>query len=220
MRSSGSKMRITLPRLRFRAAYSSNTSLIGIHEELRKSPRMRIFGERFDRGIVHTTSTIGKPIIVKYDLERLSNEITRSSIKESKKPGFWRYSPLLPVTSEENMVSLGEVITPLIRLENLTMIFDSRLNQFSSKMNRGYLLVHSRLEDLVWQSQWLKNWGLSTFQFQPMECGICLGSLRIQSGNTLHSSLSGQYSRDQHKGDTDSRASTHIVNGLIGEWEL
>ena len=38
------KMRITLPRLRFRAAYSSNTSLIGIHEELRKSSRMRIFG--------------------------------------------------------------------------------------------------------------------------------------------------------------------------------
>ena len=38
------KMMITLPRQRFRAAYSSNTSLIRIHEELRKSPRMCIFG--------------------------------------------------------------------------------------------------------------------------------------------------------------------------------
>ena len=44
VRSSGSKMMITLPRQRFRAAYSSNTSLIRIHEELRKSPRMCIFG--------------------------------------------------------------------------------------------------------------------------------------------------------------------------------
>ena len=41
-------------------------------------------GERFDRGIVHTISTIGKPIVVKYDLERLSKEITRSSIEDSK----------------------------------------------------------------------------------------------------------------------------------------
>ena len=83
-------------------------------------------GERFDRGTVHTISTIGKPIVVKYDLERLSKEITRSSIENSRNPGFWRYSPLLPVTSEENMVSLGEVITPLIRLENLSDYFRIR----------------------------------------------------------------------------------------------
>ena len=79
-------------------------------------------GEIFERGDVHTISTIGKPIVVKYDLDRLANEVDRSSIENSKNPGFWRYSPLLPVSSEENMVSLGEVITPLIRLENLSAI--------------------------------------------------------------------------------------------------
>ena len=84
-------------------------------------------GERFDRGIVHTISTIGKPIVVKYDLERLSKEITRSSIEESKLPGFWRYSPLLPVTSQENMVSLGEVITPLIVSANRILLLSASL---------------------------------------------------------------------------------------------
>ena len=198
-------MMITLPRQRFRAAYSSNTSLIKNHEELRKSPRMRIFGERFDRGIVHTISTIGKPIVVKYDLERLSKEITRSSIENSRKPGFWRYSPLLPVTSEENMVSLGEVITPLIRLENLSMIFgfeaesvfikdESRLPTGSFKA-RGLGMAVSMAKELG-----IRHLSIPT----NGNAGSALAAYASRAGITTTVSLSGQYSRNQML-DTDSR---------------
>ncbi len=80
-------------------------------------------GKRYEPGKVHTISEMGKPIIVKYDLERIAAEVPRSSIEGSKEPGFWRYAPLLPVGSEKNRVSLGEVVTPMIPLENSEDIF-------------------------------------------------------------------------------------------------
>ena len=63
-------------------------------------------GKRYEPGAVHTVSDIGKPIVVRYDLERIREEVSRESIEESAEDGFWRYSALLPVTKEENRVSL------------------------------------------------------------------------------------------------------------------
>ena len=73
-------------------------------------------GERYEQGSVHTVSDQGMPILVRYDLEEMRAGVSRSSIENSKEPGFWRYSPLLPVRSRENRVSLGEVVTPLVDL--------------------------------------------------------------------------------------------------------
>ena len=73
-------------------------------------------GKRYDSGVVHTVSEEGKPLLVKYDLTALKEEIPRSRIEESGEPGFWKYAPLLPVTKEQNRISLGEVVTPLVEL--------------------------------------------------------------------------------------------------------
>ena len=75
-------------------------------------------GEIAEKGIPHTLSSNGKPLLVKYDLEKIKKEINREDIENSSEPGFWRYSPLLPVSNPENQVSLGEVITPLITLKS------------------------------------------------------------------------------------------------------
>ena len=53
-------------------------------------------GKRYEPGRVHTISEMGKPIIVKYDLERISVEVPRSSIEESKEPGFYYFEPSSP----------------------------------------------------------------------------------------------------------------------------
>ena len=74
-------------------------------------------GERFPSGTIQTVSNSGKPLLVIYDLERISKEYSREDIANSEEAGFWRYSPLLPVELERNRVSLGEVVTPLIELE-------------------------------------------------------------------------------------------------------
>ncbi len=71
-------------------------------------------GARYDAGRVHGLSDAGRPLLVRYDLEA----IRRASSKETlarRTDGFWRYAEFLPVERAENRLSLGEVVTPLIR---------------------------------------------------------------------------------------------------------
>ena len=77
-----------------------------------------VTGKKYEAGKIHTVSDSGKPLLVRYDLARLGSEVSREDIENSAEPGFWRYSPLLPVSKSGNRVSLGEVVTPLVRLDS------------------------------------------------------------------------------------------------------
>ncbi len=72
-------------------------------------------GETYEADQVHGLSSAGKPIIVKYDLEAVRVAVSREEM-ESRRGGFWKYRELLPVRKSENIVRLGEELTPLIRL--------------------------------------------------------------------------------------------------------
>lgn len=73
-------------------------------------------GKRYAKGTVQTLSEAGKPLLVKYDLEALAKHVSKQTVKDSNKNGFWRYENFLPVTKSENQITLGEVVTPLITL--------------------------------------------------------------------------------------------------------
>src|SRR5918912_2317280 len=60
----------------------------------------------------------GKPLLVRYDLDAAARTLTRESLK-GRRADLWRYAEVLPVEREENIVSLGEGWTPLLRAENL-----------------------------------------------------------------------------------------------------
>jgi len=74
-------------------------------------------GERYAAGELHGLSAAGRPLLVRYDLDRLARAVTKDAIAAATAPGFWRYAPFLPVTRPENRVTLGEVVTPLIALD-------------------------------------------------------------------------------------------------------
>ncbi len=76
-----------------------------------------ITGKRYEAGRVHGLSEAGRPLLVRYDLERMAASLSKAEIAASDAPGFWRYAAMLPVTRAENRISLGEVMTPLIALE-------------------------------------------------------------------------------------------------------
>ncbi len=76
-----------------------------------------ITGKKYEAGKIHGLSEAGRPLLVRYDLEKLAASVSKNDIAKSDSAGFWRYAPLLPVTREENRVSLGEVVTPLVTLE-------------------------------------------------------------------------------------------------------
>ena len=71
-------------------------------------------GEKYEAGKVHGLSSAGKPILVRYDLEKLKSSITKEQLQKRSEGGFWRYREFLPVKHGKNIASLGEVTTPLI----------------------------------------------------------------------------------------------------------
>src|SRR2546425_903488 len=63
-------------------------------------------------------SQCGKPLLVRYDFERAARSLTKESLRQ-RDPDLWRYREVLPVERDENIVSLGEGFTPLLRAMRL-----------------------------------------------------------------------------------------------------
>jgi threonine synthase len=65
----------------------------------------------------HNLSKDGWPLLARYDLDTMKHELDRDKIAERDHldfPGFWKWRELLPVKEDQDVVSLGEVDTPLI----------------------------------------------------------------------------------------------------------
>lgn len=83
-----------------------------------------ITGKKYEANKIHSLSDAGRPLLVRYDLQTLKKEISRNDITNSKIDGLWKYSPLLPVSDPKDRITLGETITPLIKL-NRTVNYSS-----------------------------------------------------------------------------------------------
>lgn len=70
------------------------------------------------RRLLNLCRECGKPLLVRYDLGRAGCSLTRESLK-TRRADLWRYRELLPVEEEENIISLGEGWTPLLRAGRL-----------------------------------------------------------------------------------------------------
>jgi threonine synthase len=97
----------------------------------------------------------GRPLLVRYDLERVRRAVDRDAVA-ARGGGLWSWRELLPVERDENVVSLGEGITPLVDcprlaaevgLERLLVKDESRLPTGSFKA-RGLALAVSRAREL------------------------------------------------------------------------
>ena len=75
-------------------------------------------GERYKADRVHGLSSAGRPLLVRYDLEALKGAIDKETMAK-RTEGLWRYHEFLPVRQPENVVSLGEVMTPIVPLDEL-----------------------------------------------------------------------------------------------------
>lgn len=75
-------------------------------------------GETFEADRIHGLSPAGRPLLVRYDLDALANAIDKETLAR-RTGGFWRYREFLPVRRAENVIRLGEEMTPLIRLRRV-----------------------------------------------------------------------------------------------------
>jgi threonine synthase len=70
------------------------------------------------RRLLNLCRECGKPLLVRYDLKQAALTLTKESLV-SRRADLWRYREVLPVENDENIVSLGEGWTPLLRAKNL-----------------------------------------------------------------------------------------------------
>jgi threonine synthase len=75
-------------------------------------------GERYEADRLHNLSAAGKPLLVRYDLDGVKGALTKAKLAD-RPMDLWRWRELLPVRRTENIVSLGEIATPLIELPTL-----------------------------------------------------------------------------------------------------
>lgn len=77
-----------------------------------------VTGERYPADELHNLSRAGKPLLVRYDLAGVKNALSKEAL--ARRPhDLWRYRELLPVRRTENIVSLGEAVTPIVALPRL-----------------------------------------------------------------------------------------------------
>ncbi|MGG4041195.1 threonine synthase [Bacillus smithii] len=73
---------------------------------------------------VYSTETVqqlckcGSPLLVRYKLNEVKSAMKKEDLK-LREQSLWRYHELLPVKREENVVSLGEGMTPIIHMKRL-----------------------------------------------------------------------------------------------------
>src|SRR5579864_4198441 len=72
-------------------------------------------GERHAADEVHNLARTGKPLLVRYDLDGVKKALSKAELAE-RPHDLWRYRELLPVRRVEDIVSLGEAMTPLLPL--------------------------------------------------------------------------------------------------------
>ncbi len=75
-------------------------------------------GEKLAKDTLHNLSPKGFPIVVRYDLEAAKQAVSKEALKD-RPQDMWRFRELLPVSESRNIVTLGEMWTPLVPLPTL-----------------------------------------------------------------------------------------------------
>jgi len=75
-------------------------------------------GEHYPADTLQTLSKAGRPLLARYDLDGVRRALPRTALA-SRPQTLWRYRELLPVRRPENVLLLGEVMTPLVPLSRI-----------------------------------------------------------------------------------------------------
>jgi len=109
-------------------------------------------GESYPADTLHGLSRAGRPLLVRYDLDGVRRALSREALA-ARPQTLWRYRELLPVRHPENVLSLGEVVTPLVALPRLgktgeLLVKDEGRLPTGSFKARGLVLAVSMAKEL------------------------------------------------------------------------
>ncbi|MDH5732872.1 MAG: threonine synthase [Candidatus Bathyarchaeota archaeon] len=106
-----------------------------------------------DNTVLTVCSRCGGALLLRYDLARIAEKVSRS-VLEKREDTFWKFIELLPLSSHESIVSLGEPYSPILRLskgcgtafDNVCVKDDGRLPTGTFKA-RGMAVAVSKLNE-------------------------------------------------------------------------
>jgi threonine synthase len=109
-------------------------------------------GERYPADTLQTLSKAGRPLLVRYNLDGIRRALPREALA-GRPQTLWRYREMLPVRRAEDVVSLGEIVTPLIPLPRLAgsgeiLVKDEGRLPTGSFKARGLALAVSMAKEL------------------------------------------------------------------------
>ena len=101
-------------------------------------------GQHYDADALHNLSEVGAPLLARYDLEKATDALSREQLKD-RPANMWRYREVMPISTLEEIVSLGEGFTPIHHTTRLGQwagfsqlyIKDESLNPTGSFKARG-----------------------------------------------------------------------------------
>ncbi|MBN2972575.1 threonine synthase [Roseomonas aeriglobus] len=96
----------------------SNENLIADRPSFVTHLECGLTGERYEADTLQGLSRVGRPLLVRYDLDGVRAAMTKDGLA-ARPADLWKYRELLPVRSPENIVSLGEMETPLVTLDRV-----------------------------------------------------------------------------------------------------
>src|SRR3989442_1652841 len=76
--------------------------------------------KQFEPGKVYNLCPCGGPLLVRYDLHRVSASLPGPDGLKSQPPTLWRYRAVLPVSHDSSIVTMGEGFTPLVHAAGLS----------------------------------------------------------------------------------------------------
>ena len=128
-----------------------NSNLTAERETFVTHLECSLTGERYAADTLHGLSRAGRPLLVRYDLAAVAAHLPRAAL-EARPTDLWRWRELLPVRDTANVVSLGEIETPLVPIPasggtNVVVKDEGRLPTGSFKA-RGLVMAVAMAKEL------------------------------------------------------------------------
>ncbi|MGH9904432.1 MAG: threonine synthase [Pyrinomonadaceae bacterium] len=120
----------------------------------------------------------GKPLLVRYDLERAKRTLKKESLV-GRPANLWRYREVLPLESDDNLVTLDEGWTPLLHAERL-----------GNKLGLQQLYIKDESQN---PTQSFKARGMATAVSMAKELGV--GKLAVPSAGNAAGALAAYAGR-------------------------
>ena len=154
-------------------------------------------GKSFDASLIQTFCEECKaPLLAVYDLPSIRSTVDRDEIGQRPK-GMWRWHELLPIHQAENIVSLGEGDTPLLKIGRLGQelglrklyLKDEGLNPTGSFKARGLSSAISKAKEFGIQKVVIPSAGNAGGALAAYAARAGIESLIFMPKSTPHSNI-------------------------------